>query len=388
MRTFIQRQRATQKTISTSYVRPHATLSGAKQTSTGKPLPAPLRSQLEGRFGHNFAQVRVYPDDPSVEAQHADAVTRGWQISFAPGRWDPGTQMGQRLLAHELAHVVQQTRTGRPIGSHEAERQANLTATRLSAGARAPQLGAIPFGTPAAQPQLTQPQPGQPQIVPATLVEKLATDIERVVKSANLPGINATEISGVIAVLREYGNTGRVVWGDTDGAYGTYDHESDLITLSDQRFDINNPGPVATVAIFHEASHASRWDIGGVLADADFARDLSREPNEEGAIKAAINRELKYYREETLAHKVERGVLYSYFVETGVSTAEEAAKSLASFDPTTGQSAVKSRDRLVELLQLYSQQTTRDVDHARFLQDARTYALTVTNMPDLSTYLR
>jgi hypothetical protein len=77
----------------------------------GTPLSNETRSYFEPRFGHDFGQVRVYAG--SHAADGADAVcarayTIGSDIAFASGAYMPWAMEGRRLLAHELAHVVQQ----------------------------------------------------------------------------------------------------------------------------------------------------------------------------------------------------------------------------------------------------------------------------------------
>jgi len=79
----------------------------------GKPLPATVRHQMEVEFGVSFSDVRVH--DGSMATVHnkdagAGAFAKGDQIFVAPGAYQPGTQAGNRLIAHELAHVVQQSR--------------------------------------------------------------------------------------------------------------------------------------------------------------------------------------------------------------------------------------------------------------------------------------
>lgn len=81
----------------------------------GRPLAPPLRDQLEQRFGADFAAVRVHDTPVAAEAARAlsaKAFTIGQHIAFSPGQFAPDTQDGKRLLAHELAHVVQQSRGG------------------------------------------------------------------------------------------------------------------------------------------------------------------------------------------------------------------------------------------------------------------------------------
>ncbi|HEU5003849.1 MAG TPA: DUF4157 domain-containing protein [Actinomycetota bacterium] len=80
----------------------------------GQPLDPAARSAMEARFGHDFSRVRVHADPAgarSARALNARAYTAGEHIVFASGTYAPGTLAGERLLAHELAHVVQQ-RTG------------------------------------------------------------------------------------------------------------------------------------------------------------------------------------------------------------------------------------------------------------------------------------
>ena len=80
---------------------------------SGKPLDANLRSEMERRFGHDFSHVRVHTGAQAGQAAEdfgARAFTMGSDIVFGAGRFAAGTQAGRRLLAHELAHVVQQQR--------------------------------------------------------------------------------------------------------------------------------------------------------------------------------------------------------------------------------------------------------------------------------------
>ncbi|RYZ03507.1 MAG: DUF4157 domain-containing protein [Myxococcales bacterium] len=77
----------------------------------GRPLPDSARSFLEPRFGHDFSRVRIHTDeraDAAARTVHARAFTRGHDIVFAAGEYAPHSSSGLRLLAHELAHVLQQ----------------------------------------------------------------------------------------------------------------------------------------------------------------------------------------------------------------------------------------------------------------------------------------
>ena len=77
----------------------------------GTPLEPAARARFEPRFGRDFGQVRVHADPGAASAAHAvqaSAYTVGRDIVFGSGQYQPDSPAGQRLLAHELAHVVQQ----------------------------------------------------------------------------------------------------------------------------------------------------------------------------------------------------------------------------------------------------------------------------------------
>ena len=96
-------------------------------SSPGQPLDPATRTFMEPRFGHDFAKVRVHTNNraaESVEAVNARAYTVGNHIVFGAGQHEPGGSRGQRLLAHELTHVVQQNDglRGEATGAHNISR--------------------------------------------------------------------------------------------------------------------------------------------------------------------------------------------------------------------------------------------------------------------------
>lgn len=94
--------------------------------SAGQPLDGSTRAFMEPRFGQDFGAVRVHTDARATEsarAVNAVAYTVGRDVVFGAGRYAPGTGEGRRLLAHELAHVVQQGDTHAPAA---VQRQATL----------------------------------------------------------------------------------------------------------------------------------------------------------------------------------------------------------------------------------------------------------------------
>jgi GGDEF domain-containing protein len=78
----------------------------------GRPLPRPVLGSMQRAFGADLSGVRV-AESPGVASLGAHAVTQGQHIHFAPGQMRLGETGGQKLLAHELTHVLQQ-RAGRP----------------------------------------------------------------------------------------------------------------------------------------------------------------------------------------------------------------------------------------------------------------------------------
>ena len=77
----------------------------------GTALPVQVRGFFEPRFGRDLSSVRVHSDDraaSSARSVGALAYTMGQEVVFAAGRYAPDTTVGRRLLAHELAHVIQQ----------------------------------------------------------------------------------------------------------------------------------------------------------------------------------------------------------------------------------------------------------------------------------------
>jgi hypothetical protein len=77
----------------------------------GQPLGPQARAFMEPRFGHSFADVRVHTDAQAAslcDDLAAKAFTYGREVYFSARSFDPHGAAGRRLLAHELAHVVQQ----------------------------------------------------------------------------------------------------------------------------------------------------------------------------------------------------------------------------------------------------------------------------------------
>lgn len=83
----------------------------AAGSSSGLPLPEPIMRKFESSLGADLSGVRVHSGDASATAAStvgAKAYTMGNDIHFGAGYYDPSSRDGQHLLAHEVAHTVQQ----------------------------------------------------------------------------------------------------------------------------------------------------------------------------------------------------------------------------------------------------------------------------------------
>jgi Domain of unknown function (DUF4157) len=118
----------------------------------GRPLDSGARGEMERGFGHSFARVRVHDDARAAESARAvgaHAYAVGSDVVFGAGRYAPGTGEGRKLLAHELAHVVQQggeaaaVQPRLEVGPTDApaEREAEAAASAVAAGGRAAVAG-------------------------------------------------------------------------------------------------------------------------------------------------------------------------------------------------------------------------------------------------------
>jgi outer membrane protein OmpA-like peptidoglycan-associated protein len=81
--------------------------------SPGRPLDIATRAFMESRFGHDFSRVRVHTDAKAANSARvldALAYTVGHDVVFGWGQYMPSTSDGKSLLAHELTHVLQQSK--------------------------------------------------------------------------------------------------------------------------------------------------------------------------------------------------------------------------------------------------------------------------------------
>lgn len=125
-----------QRTHGNRYVRQHLNTVPKQLSSLGKLLDPATLSLMETHFGCDFKQVRVHTDTQaasSAEALKVRAYTTNQNIVFGAGQYQPATDAGQRLIAHELAHTIQQSQGNAANEFSEARyRQAEAEADRVA----------------------------------------------------------------------------------------------------------------------------------------------------------------------------------------------------------------------------------------------------------------
>ncbi|HET7113824.1 MAG TPA: DUF4157 domain-containing protein [Pyrinomonadaceae bacterium] len=111
-----------------------------EQLGSGQPLDSHAKTRLQSAFGADFSNVRVHTDATAQQLSdslNAHAFTIGTDIAFGPGEYQPGTVIGDTLIAHELAHVMQQG------GSSSVQPQRRANDSDLDADADRSALGAM-----------------------------------------------------------------------------------------------------------------------------------------------------------------------------------------------------------------------------------------------------
>ena len=190
----LQRKAAKSSVVSTAPPSVHDVL-----RSPGRPLDSTTRSFMEPRFGRDFGDVRIHDNAAASESTHAvgaRAYTVGPNIAFRDGEYRPAAASGRRLLAHELAHVVQQSHAPPSAMLHDAggtlRRDAQSGAPTIywgldvtteprryyvsipSPGRSLSDVAAFLYGDPAMAAGLRTANPGTPDFLPGGAVLRLA----------------------------------------------------------------------------------------------------------------------------------------------------------------------------------------------------------------------
>jgi hypothetical protein len=111
--------------------------------STGQPLDSNARNFMESRIGYDFSNVQIHNDSTAHEssaALNALAYTHANHVVFGVGKYNPGSETGRRLLAHELTHVIQQNKSHNNLlqkkGTDDVEEESAREGDRFSQARR------------------------------------------------------------------------------------------------------------------------------------------------------------------------------------------------------------------------------------------------------------
>ncbi|HEX2873662.1 MAG TPA: DUF4157 domain-containing protein [Polyangiaceae bacterium] len=194
----------------------------------GRPLGAEVRGFMEQRFGRNFADVRVHTGpaaEQSAERLGARAYTVGRDIVFNRGEYQPRAEAGRHLLAHELAHTVQQAGVQRKsdavssASESQLEVEADRAADAVMSGHSTPAI--TPVGASgilrAAKGKDPDFRKGKWQQLPTNAIASHATDPDNATPSK---ATRVFKMIGPFELPGEKGSAAKKLWDEKAAAGG------------------------------------------------------------------------------------------------------------------------------------------------------------------------
>ena len=197
----------------------------------GQPLDDGLRSPFERGFGENLAAVRLHTGAAGAAVareQRARAVTIGRDVAFAAGQYRPETQPGRALLAHELAHTLQQRgngTAGHSTGELEEDADRGARAATLTPGSWRPlrtglRLLRQPEGTAPAPERPRRPRTPPPRAAPREVdpLVRFTQNTERL-RAVALPAFQRALDAVDPAAVEQAGVEVLTLWATIEGAH-------------------------------------------------------------------------------------------------------------------------------------------------------------------------
>ena len=289
------------------------------RSSGGRPLPDPVRTQMESFFGTDFGDVRIHvgQEAPAIGAL---AFTLGSNLYFAPGQLNLDSTHGRALLGHELTHVVQQ-RAGRvrnPFGSGVAVVQdpaLEAEADRMGWQAAVHRAAATVQQKPA-HPSAAPRAPAQPKARPATAEGGFGLLVGAYLHQDRKAGLLPDGLAGHGFVAVEMPGGRREAWGFSPQNYDTMDPRRDLPRLTSgvpgrvHRDDgaLSKPGVrVRTIPISGEQARAALAKIGEYRSTnpqfslarrqcSSFAADVAKAAGVDGFGGGTVKPPREFYR--------------------------------------------------------------------------------------------
>jgi hypothetical protein len=297
----------------------------------GQPLPTSIGSRFEVHFGHDFSRVRVHADTAAADAARslgARAYALGTDLVFGAGEYAPDTARGQRLLAHELAHVAQQhvTVPSKSMGTRDDpdEVQAERAVAGLSWGAQANAYGAVALD--ATWHSTPRPLPVMPALSAAgARIQRVqltyddgpdsAGNTRAVLTALNAAGARATFY--LVGKRVAQGDNWRIVFDIAAAGHWLGNHAYDWNDVTDNHIFLHG-----TVEERAQKILQAEWAIRDALIQG---RDDAKKRNTWGTIPQA-NRD---YIEDVIAHGTGRfrtpGFKSHLWTNEGVSTSAAIA---------------------------------------------------------------
>lgn len=265
---------------------------------SGSPLGPALQQDMERRFGHDFSHVRVHADEQasaSARSVDARAYTFGSHVVFGTDQYAPGMSEGQRLLAHELAHVIQQGFAAMESGpSYEIGQNSPGPGTNQGAlfRQRTPLLvQRAPPATTAAKVQVKHDQPRHAAIdirdrVPVPPVRTREKILKFNEHNSDLGGDVLGKIQSGILVVTGKAETDEVAYSFFD-FYSSKGHSLTKMTPDEEkkakasdRLAVTSPGVFTTTTVRSDALSFDAVKLADLLLHefahtGDIAGDLS-----------------------------------------------------------------------------------------------------------------
>jgi outer membrane protein OmpA-like peptidoglycan-associated protein len=222
----------------------------------GAPLPNTVRRDMELAFSADFSAVRIHRSpavDQATSALHARALTSGHDVLFRSGLFQPGTTSGNRLLAHELAHVIQQQK-GSPGAAIDGgstdplEVAAEKAADQAVSGAAVTAVTNRATGRPTVQRKLEVRDPGgTPAGAPAGITNATIVDgyVKGICPDFSVTGGKVVPTGGACPVPGAAGAPGSC------GCLCTMHNLADVWTIlvDDSDWPHTEPAPARTVTV-------------------------------------------------------------------------------------------------------------------------------------------
>jgi len=166
--------------------------------SPGQSLDLVTRALMEPRFGHDFSQVRIHTGGVAAQSAsevNAHAYTVGKNIVFGEGQYEPSTEEGRKLVAHELVHVLQQSGAGWQNSSTCLQRQhPSSSRTERRRALRSRDVASVGVGRAFVQFEVRDPDAARLLVELEGLFSLLAIRLERLIDEHAIRNSDAVDI--------------------------------------------------------------------------------------------------------------------------------------------------------------------------------------------------